>query len=876
MDLDNLQTFHSLFSQWRFTVPDYQRGYAWGEDQWKALMEDLSTLTNDNDHFTGLLVLHENKDLDVRIKTRGIVKDVYDVVDGQQRLTTIVILLNEIRRSMEGLKSGDLPEIARSITDTYLFEPGPGGKPVLKLNLDRMNRDFFAHNVLEVDGVDLLGAEIQSHKNLAGARAYFREYLQTKQTDMGEGYAVWLETLYGKVSNQMKVMVYRLRSEADAGVVFESMNNRGKKPNHLDLVKNYLLFLASKLGPELNPQLTAEINKAWETIFKQLSAAGRPEDEETLLQMHWYTVYDHDKKHWDNEKEKSDLIKRRFSLVDYLDRYDELYQKLVTYVRTLSNAAIAYSDLRRPSRPDAFQIYANTPEIRAEIIKYSQKLLRLGILRPFQPLLIAVRLRNPDSADQYLQVVKQCERYAFRVFAIAERRASGKEAVLFRLGNQFYHGRISITALDETLRRDLMKECDDTLFKNSFSVENPTPWYGKRGLAYFLYEYEEELYKPEEPIINWQTIYEGGHKTIEHILPQTPEESGYWADRFSQEDRERLTHQIGNLTLTEDNSCLGRKPFPEKKGRLGKSCCYANSNLKIERQLAELADWTPEEVKTRQNKLASWALKRWHVEAPPPLPIEGWDRQIQIARQNGVEKEFLALDEVAVKLGLGPAPGKNCMRYKPKYDWTLNAITVYCYQDALSVRLRPHNFPRREGLSEARVLQAFNNQRDWWVPTNQFSGFLSRMEGLLAEADAEATLTDANPLGSTPSASTAEQHFLEQADRLGCGKEFRALLAAARKHPMYPRMQTNWDGIKFTPKTNKQEQLIWLGPDLYFSVVYDNFQRFFGIPAERVQEILGTPARRTLKKEEVPETIHRLDLLFAEIKQVSGQGSSHD
>ena len=537
MDLDNLQTFHSLFSQWRFTVPDYQRGYAWGVDQWKALMEDLSTLTDDNDHFTGLLVLHENNDPDARIKTRGIFKDVYDVVDGQQRLTTIIILLNEIRRSMESLNCGDLPEIASSIVDTYLFESGPGGMPVLKLNLDRLNQDFFAHNVLEVDGKDIQGAEIQSHKNLDGARTYFRDYLQNNQAEMGEDYALWLETLYGKISNQMKVMVYRLRSEADAGVVFESMNNRGKKPNHLDLVKNYLLFLASKLGPELNPQLTTEINKAWETIFRQLSAAGRPEDEETLLQMHWYTVYDHDKKHWDKEKEKSDLIKRRFSLVSYLDRYDELYQELVTYVRTLSNAAIAYSDLRRPTRPDAFQIYANTPDVRAEIIRYSEKLLRLGILRPFQPLLIAARLHTHDAAEQYLQVVKLCERYAFRVFAIAERRASSKEAVLFRLGNQFYHGRISLSLLDEALRRDLLKECSDTLFKSSFSTDIPTPWYGKRGLSYFLYEYEEELFKPEEPIINWQTIWEGNKKTIEHILPQNPEESGYWVDRFSEEER---------------------------------------------------------------------------------------------------------------------------------------------------------------------------------------------------------------------------------------------------------------------------------------------------------------------------------------------------
>lgn len=872
MDLDNLQTFHGLFSQWRFTIPDYQRGYAWGTDQWKAMMEDLATLTDDNDHFTGLLVLHENINPAMRIKTSGIIKDVYDVVDGQQRMTTIVILLNEIRHAMEALNCGDLPGIAHSIVETYLYEPGPGGMPVLKMNLDRLNQDFFAHNVMEIDGNDLRGAETQSHKNLVGARTYFREYIQKKQMELGDGYAAWLETLYGKVSKQMKVMVYRLRSEADAGVVFESMNNRGKKPNHLDLVKNYMLFLASKLGPELNPKLTSEINKAWETIFKQLSAVDRPDDEETLLQMHWYTIYDHDKKHWDKEKEKSDLIKRRFSLVNYLDRYDELYQELVTYVRSLCNTSIAYSDLRMPTRPDAFQIYASTPNLRAEIVKYSQKLLRLGILRPFQPLLIAARLRNPDDAEQYLQVVRLCERYAFRVFAIAERRANSKEAVLFRLGNQFYHGRISLSILDETLRRDLLKECSDNLFTNSFTVENVNPWYGKRGLSYFLYEYEQELFKPEEPIINWQTIYEGGQKSIEHILPQNPAEGGYWTDRFTEEERQRLTHQIGNLTLilATWNSSLGNKPFPDKKGAQGQPApCYANSDLKITRELAATNHWTPEDIRKRQQRLSEWALQHWQVEAPPPPAPEGWDRLVQVARQNGVEPELLALNEMATKIGLGRSCGKNCIRYKPTYNWTLSAITVYCYQDALSILMRPHNFPKRPGLSKERVGQAFGNQQNWWVPVSQFPGFLSRLEGLLADAGPYEPPIETNPPASSPTANQAEQRFLERADLLGCGSEFRALVAAARKHPMHPRLQINWAGIKFTPLTNKLEQLIWIGPNLYFSVDFANFERFFGIPAERVEAILGITGWVTLKKEAVPEIILKLERLFAEIKAQS-------
>ena len=113
----------------------------------------------------------------------------------------------------------------------------------------------------------------------------------------------------------------------------------------------------------------------------------------------------------------------------------------------------------------------------------------------------------------------------------------------------------------------------------------------------------------------------------------------------------------------------------------------------------------------RQKRLAEWALQRWQVDAPPPLPLAGWDRLVLVARQNGVETEFLALDEIAVKLGLGQSPGKNCMRYKPTYNWTLSAITVYTYQDAFWIHLRPHNFPKKSGLTKERIGQAFGNHR---------------------------------------------------------------------------------------------------------------------------------------------------------------------
>jgi len=741
MELDNLQTFFGLFSQWRFHIPNYQRGYAWGKDQWEDLLEDLSTLTEDNEHFTGLLVLHENHDPNLSVKTRGIRKPVFDIVDGQQRLTTIVILLNEIQREMVRLDGvDDLHEIAVSIVDTYLYEPAAGNLIVPKLILDANNNPFFVHNILELEGKDLQGARIQSHKNLDGARLYFQAHLQTYQEHLKGDYPAWLERLYDKIANQMKVMVYRLRSEADAGVVFESMNNRGKKPNSLDLVKNYLLYLASKLGTEVSQKLTEDINRAWTVIFEQLNAAGRTDAEDTLLQMHWFAIYDYDQKHWDKEQEKADIIKKRFQLVKYLDRYDELFIELETYIQTLQNAVVVFSDISNPSRSGAFQIFENNLTTQKEIVKCSEKILRMGVLRPFTPLLISMRLSYPNDEQKYLEIVKACELFAVRVFRIADRRPSGSEAFLFRLANQLYHQRITYPTMHENLRRDLLEKCNDDLFVKRFSLNDPNPWYGKSNslVKYFLYEYEENLFGKQPPVINWSTIYEGNDKTIEHILPQHPIEPGYWIDQFpSKEERENLTHVLGNLTLTEDNSKLGRKSFPLKKGKIGQEeACYANSNLKIERELAGIeGNWTPKEIEKRQIRLAEWAKTRWYVEPVPLLPPQGLETLRQLAERNGFLPEFDRIREYAKRLGLGEKASKRCMTYKPPYNWLFTAISVYTYASGLDIYLNLNHFPKYKNIKVERIQEIFGNQTHLWLPREKIGDFYTCLEQLASEIE---------------------------------------------------------------------------------------------------------------------------------------------
>ncbi len=740
-DLDTLQTFNSLFSQYRFRIPDYQRGYAWGEKEHSELLEDIASLTDGNEHFTGLLVIHENYEPALRVKTRGMIKPVFDVVDGQQRLTTMVILMNEIRRAMIDINTEDMKEIAESILKNFLWEPGAGNLQVPKLVMDENNRDFFERNILGMGEKNLIGATMKSHDNLMGAQDYFARKILASKEAQKDKYIEWLEDLYGKVATQLKVMVYRLRTESDAGVVFEGMNSRGKKPNSMDLVKNYLLFAASKLEQDQRKHLSHEINKTWTTIFKRLSAAGRADNEDSLLEFHWITIYDYDRKRWSLEREKSDHVKKKFkALVISPEKHDELFKQVEQYVQTLQNVAVAYTDIYSPASANAFQIYERAPDIKREIIKYSEKLIRIDSLRPFTPLLIAIRLQMPDKPQAYLDVLRFLEKYAFRVFRVAGKRTNSAEDVLFRYGNQFYGKKINLETLLELLQRDLHNRCNDAVFVREFALDNPNKWYGQNGsrpgLKYLLYEYEEQLHGEHAPTINWEAVY-NNNKSIEHILPQNPEEDGDWFKAFTPEQAKEYRHVLGNLTLTEDNSKLGRKSFAEKKGVQGQAAaCYAISNLRSERELAGISEWNIDSITKRQNTLTTWAIDRWSVPTPPPLPDNQFEALKQRAEANGLGSEFTKIAEIAKRLNLPPKANKNRMSYKSPTNFLHSVIRMYTYPSGIEIWFNFQFFPRYRNVSQEKIISHFNNQSHWWLPPEKVPEFIERLEALAIEVEA--------------------------------------------------------------------------------------------------------------------------------------------
>jgi hypothetical protein len=212
-----------------------------------------------------------------------------------------------------------------------------------------------------------------------------------------------------------------------------------------------------------------------------------------------------------------------------------------------------------------------------------------------------------------------------------------------------FHGKRDQAATLNRMRELVQWYSPDADFIEALGRERQ--WYRWTGLKYMLYEWEHHLAGKRAVQLDWERVEQrDAAKSIEHILPQTPTKD-YWQSQFPDPaERERLTHDLGNLVLTEDNSVYLNRSFPDKRGKLGAlgkdgslSRCYANSPLFQEKRIAELAEWSPDAINSRRREILDLARQRWHVE--PPTKAEG------VATEDEAADE--AADENAVGLTSG-------------------------------------------------------------------------------------------------------------------------------------------------------------------------------------------------------------------------------
>ena len=620
--MDNTLPLPDIFHKRVFRVPDYQRGYAWEKEQVGEFLDDLYFL-GPRHHYTGTVVLCQVPDALPRRGADGTNYVETHIVDGQQRLTTVVLLLNELSRALEDYP--DCADLAQGIRNNYIETKGKGGATVYKLSLNEDTDKFFKASILrKKPGIER--PPVRSAERLWEAKAQIAKFLEPLDGESDLDHQAELTDLYDKVAERLHFNLYEVHEEAEVGVIFEVMNDRGKQLTNLEKVKNYLLYAASSLDVDkaARDDLVKAVNKAWAEILRNLMAAGlgSSANEDQLLQMHWIKQHDPQAKNWAGVKS----VKRMFGLREHAEKHDELLSKLRWYAEDLCESSVAFCDARNPRRDGAFGAFP--PEgARKDARYWSAKLLRIGVIRTFLPLLMAARQRWPSEPQKYVELVKLCEAFAFRTYRVGRAISTYREPAMFRLAYAVAHG----MEFDEAVRA-MKNAYGEGWARRAFAAfanaGDPSPDYGYEwgGLRYFLYEYEEHLAaeKGASPDVPWQEVARAGLKdTIEHVLLQyignrpNPafEHEKDWQKWFTAAEHAEYVHDIGNLALTKWNPWYSNKAFRDKKGAFGsEEKCYAEAPFYQETEIAKQNDWTKESINARRAKLLAWARERWAVD----------------------------------------------------------------------------------------------------------------------------------------------------------------------------------------------------------------------------------------------------------------------
>lgn len=669
---NELQPLSLLFQNRLFRIPDYQRGYAWLQQQLVDFWDDLVNLQPDRFHYTGLLSLKLLKSRETTSwgEDLWLVENGYKpchIVDGQQRITTFVILLNEIVSFVRGLDENKDKldkeitlgyETVEEIVSKYICRKRPPNGVVTTYlfgyEADNPSAEYMKYKVF---GEPYSGAVNETYytKNLKFAKNFFAGNIRKLYEESGEGGIEAVNTLYKKLTQRLMFNLHEIDDDYNVFVAFETMNNRGKKLTNLELLKNRLIYLTTLYDDDVfdgkdKSALRRKINDAWKEVYYQLGRnKSVPLSDDDFLRAHWIIYFRYSRKRGD------DYIKfllRKFSSKGIFEKTSALVEPEtepvisddVTDTDDTETAEAEETETIETSRlrPKEIEDYVNSLKdmakywydtyfpyesvnLTSEEQKRIDRLNRIGIGH-FRPLVTAVIGRRDISADSRVKIFEAVERFIFVVFRLGNFNASYGSSDYYRAARQVYVKEKDIDELCKEIYDRTTSDIDFatqnfvTRVEKYFSAGNG--YYDWNSLRYFFYEYEARLAEKNniDRFCTWSmfTKSEKDKVSVEHILPQTPTKF-YWRNMFRQfKDSEirMLSGALGNLLpLSQSvNSALQNDSFGDKKhsrttGRRG----YENgSHSEIE--VSRLHDWTAFEIYSRTEKLLSFMQERWKLQ----------------------------------------------------------------------------------------------------------------------------------------------------------------------------------------------------------------------------------------------------------------------
>ncbi|MGL2874197.1 DUF262 domain-containing protein [Helicobacter pylori] len=575
-----------------FEIPSYQRGYAWQIRQLKDFWNDLEHVSKLGDKF------HYMHSLTLRGLENEFESSAFEIIDGQQRLATSLILL------------GLLAKITKHKDPKY---DSMNLEPVLSYKYYGLNEAFRAIMGEEKD-LERFQTSFYA-KNLIDAYEFFKEKIS--DTPVGT-----LEKMFDALTKKMLFSVVELNdNRIDPFSSFETINNRGKDLSTLELFKNRLHFVAHKIcnGQKLET-LQKEINDTYTIIYYDLRSF---EDDNLERFLKHFVAYYYG--------EKGDFKKRLIGMefnahkrYTYSATFSDEYDKIDELLFYLSYSSKVWNFLHTLDEKAITLIFNDNKKIEIEITPKMRSLLdkmrRLNALsdNAFLPLLLSLltiqlvgRSANeqPYTTQELEGLLEYLERFGFLIYGVAGKNTAKNEWIelAFIAFRAYRYGEENIAIKDlPTLEKSFFNRQGNSalelLEESILSKKNTEKWYqwGK-ALNYLLYEYE--LYHNHETTLN----FDGSIESIEHILPQKPDQ-GYSTKEKSWAKNPHIVHALGNLLLIPKNanSSLSNKPFEEKRKQ------YLKGSYS-EKEVAKNASFGITEIQKRSEKLLDFLIMRYRI-----------------------------------------------------------------------------------------------------------------------------------------------------------------------------------------------------------------------------------------------------------------------
>lgn len=551
----------------QYVVPLYQRTYSWKHEQLKRLWDDITAqsdlLADETDapgHFLGSLVLAPTPNPNAAGVQRWL------LVDGQQRMTTLLVLVAALRDHLGA--TGDVRGADR-LNKSYLVNEFHDHPDRLKLLPTQHDRPAFEAIVDQHDD--------RPKSLISQAYDFFRQALNDADNPEDPHDIARVEAV---VKNRLELVAITADQDDNVHRIFESLNNTGMKLSQGDLLRNYLFMLMPTRGDEV-----------YSRVWKPMQDALGVDDIETLAYL--------------------DMVLRGNAQLVRSDTYRAQQRRFDAFGRNEDAVVEAVEQLASRARHLAV-VLGRTPD-HAPPVEAGLRRLRAWSSEASRPVALAA-LERRASGDMDSSGVARAlllvESYVVRRM-LAGLSSAGINRALSEVAGQFFDAADPVATLHEYLSQPRRKWPSDDDLRNAVATRN-FYWSGRGFQRLFVLQRLEESYGHKEAV-----DYGTSDVQIEHVMPQTltPEWLTVLAEHATEETTDELhsalVHRLGNLTLTGYNPDLSNHAFPAKR------TLYADSGFALTRALAQAETWTPDSIEQRGRDLADRAVSLW------PAPLRG-------------------------------------------------------------------------------------------------------------------------------------------------------------------------------------------------------------------------------------------------------------